>query len=123
MPKASEWWHASGRWLQDLTEDERWQIQVFSYDYAFETSSGESILQQLLAEGPKLLRCLDHELRRSVRNRFNHVRCSPIDRCKSKPCPVFFVCHSLGGLVLKKVWLKGSLVLSFVPRLTIPGAL
>jgi hypothetical protein len=67
MPAPSEWWHASGRWLQDLAEDEHWQVQVFSYEYAFETSSGDSILQQLLAEGPKFLRCLDHELRRSVR--------------------------------------------------------
>jgi hypothetical protein len=68
MPKASEWWHTSGRWLQDLAKDEHRRIQVFSYDYAFEASSGDSILQQLLAEGPKFLRCLDRELRRSVRN-------------------------------------------------------
>jgi hypothetical protein len=106
MPKASEWWHASGRWLEGLAEDEHWQIQVFSYDYVFETSSVDSILQQGLAEGPKFLRSLDHELRRSVSDWNGRVHCSFINSYKSKPCPVFFICHSLGGLILKKVWLK-----------------
>lgn len=68
MAKAPDWEYNATHWLEVLTDDVSQRVQVSWYDYQTGPTSGDTALQQLLAEGSTMLDCLNQWLQTSVRN-------------------------------------------------------
>ncbi|KAK3294429.1 tetratricopeptide repeat domain-containing protein [Chaetomium fimeti] len=97
--KPDDWVHDSKKWLQELAVDCGGRVQLLAYDYTIPISSEKrksserrkpsetTVLQQVIARGDGLLECLQTLVSRND---------------ESQKHPVFFICHSLGGVIWKK---------------------
>lgn len=66
MPDVPSWICNDVNWPKRLAEEIDGNVQVSCYSYAVDLSSDTSSIQQLLAEGLKLLKCLERWLQGSV---------------------------------------------------------
>jgi hypothetical protein len=76
MARVPDWEYDATHWLEVLTDDVSQRVQVSWYEYQTASTSGDTMLQQLLAEGATMLNCLNQWLQASVR-RGSHATLRP----------------------------------------------
>lgn len=73
MPEPQDCLRDSRKWLERVSMGSKRRLQISVYSYAINNSSEDSIFRQLLAEGSRLLSCLDQ-----------HWKQDPVSACELK---------------------------------------
>ncbi|TPX10758.1 uncharacterized protein E0L32_008327 [Thyridium curvatum] len=117
------WSNDSGQWINQLIDNSNARAQAWLYDYQGGSSS-DTIIQRIADEGQRLLSCLDNFCSERVPDSPEEMESpksgdspkanesqSPTEQQNvhvpkkprhAKRKPLFFICHSLGGIVLKQ---------------------
>ncbi|KAJ5623414.1 hypothetical protein N7490_012019 [Penicillium lividum] len=103
LARVSEWVDPSGSWLSKLIDE--FSIPIHVWEYVYGTQNEGSLGQQLVAYGRSLLEDL-----------YSHFT-----KPEHEKCPLIFICHGTGGLVLKKIATKPVCTLKTTSESVIDG--
>ncbi|KPM45836.1 hypothetical protein AK830_g682 [Neonectria ditissima] len=101
-PALPAWQNETGRWLENLARDCSDRVQIWTYEYTA-VAADRPLIQQLAQEAEKLLDALNKLCTgREAYFMLQHgAASSPPTSMKRRRKPLFFICHSLGGVILK----------------------